>query len=61
MNDARIALLAALYRFLNDIQWEVKPLNKLLVRVRECTPNFHHETLCGLLNFIAEYRTSTIR
>ena len=56
MNEKRIVEFAAIYGIEKEIEWELRPLKKQLDRVQEDTPNSYPDTLCGLLNFVAEYK-----
>ena len=56
MNENRILAIASTYGIEKEIEWELMPLKKQLDRVQEETPNSYLKTLCGLLNFVAEYK-----
>ena len=56
MNQNRILAFASTYG-IEEIGWELRPLKKQLERVLEETPNSSPKTLCGLLNFVAEYKS----
>ena len=57
MNEKRILAFASTYGIEKEIEWELMPLKKQLDRVQEETPNSYPKTLCGLLNFVAEYKS----
>ena len=52
----RIVEFAAIYGIGKEIEWELRPLKKQLNRAQEVTPNSYPDTICGFLNFVAEYK-----